>query len=62
MLNVNNEDQEREKRELEEQEKEQALHMKTRSDMIIKMFSEKVSPGVYDAAAKKEGFGVWKEE
>jgi hypothetical protein len=30
--------------------------------MMVKYFSEKVAPGVHDAAAKKEGFGVWKEE
>jgi hypothetical protein len=37
-------------------------HAKTRSDMIMKYFSEKVSPGVHDVAAKKEGFGEWKEQ
>jgi hypothetical protein len=39
-----------------------ALHNKSRSDMIIKLFSEKVSPGIHDLGAKKEGFGMWKED
>jgi hypothetical protein len=29
--------------------------------MMLKYFSEKVSPAVHDKAAKKEGFGMWKE-
>jgi hypothetical protein len=37
------------------------MHAKTRGSMIMKMFSERISPGIHDAAAKKEGFGVWKE-
>jgi hypothetical protein len=38
------------------------VHIKTRSDMLVKYFSEKVSPAVHDLAAKKEGFGAWKEQ
>jgi hypothetical protein len=30
--------------------------------MLVKYFSEKVAPGVHDVAAKRESFGVWKEE
>jgi hypothetical protein len=30
--------------------------------MILKYFSEKVSPALHDGAAKKEGFGAWKEQ
>jgi hypothetical protein len=33
---------------------EHAVHKKTRGDMLIKYFSEKVNPGVHDVAAKKE--------
>jgi hypothetical protein len=50
------------KRRLEEEAKERALHNKTRGDMVVKLFSEKISPGVHDLAAKKEGFGAWKEQ
>jgi hypothetical protein len=28
----------------------------------VKLFSEKISPTVHDLAAKKEGFGFWKEQ
>jgi hypothetical protein len=28
---------------------------------FLRYFSDKVSPAVHDAGAKKEGFGVWKE-
>jgi hypothetical protein len=51
-----------EEEKLKEEAKEKKLHIKTRGDMVIKLFSEKISPGVHDAAAVKEGFGVWKEE
>jgi hypothetical protein len=40
---------------------ERKLHKSTRSSMMIKYFSEKVGP-VHDRAAKKEGFGAWKED
>jgi hypothetical protein len=30
--------------------------------MMVKYFSEKVSPAVHDGAVRKEGFGVWKEQ
>jgi hypothetical protein len=40
---------------LEEKRREHALHLKTRSDVVIKYFAEKVSPAVHDVAAKKEG-------
>jgi hypothetical protein len=29
---------------------------------MVKYFSEKVSPAVHDAAAKKEAFASWKEQ
>jgi hypothetical protein len=45
----------------EEMKKERLVHAKTRSDMVIKLFAEKISPGIHDIAAKKEGFGAWKE-
>jgi hypothetical protein len=45
-----------------ELENERKMHAKTRSDVIIKYFSEKVSPAVHDSAAKKEAFGMWKQE
>jgi len=48
-------------RKAEEERKERNLHLKTRSDMIVKLFAEKVNPGLHDSAAKKEGYGVWKE-
>jgi hypothetical protein len=51
-----------ERRRLEQHAKERKLHQKTRSDLIVKYFSEKVAPGVHHVAAKKEGFGVWKED
>jgi hypothetical protein len=41
---------------LEDRKKERAIHKKTRSAMMIKLFSEKISPGVHDDAARKEGF------
>jgi hypothetical protein len=50
------------RRRRQEDAKEREVHTKTRSDMIVKMFSEKISPGVHDIAAKKEAFGVWQEE
>jgi hypothetical protein len=46
----------------EEQALEHDKHIEHRRGMLIKYFSEKVSPGVYDVAAKKEGFGVWNEQ
>jgi aconitase B len=46
----------------EEEEKERQVHVESRSDMIMKYFSDRVAPGVHDVAMKKEGFGVWKEE
>jgi hypothetical protein len=30
--------------------------------MIVKLFSEKISPAVHDASAKREGFQAWKDE
>jgi hypothetical protein len=50
-----------ERRAHEEKIKEQKVHRQTRSDMMIKYFSERVAPGVHDAAMRKEGFGVWRE-
>jgi hypothetical protein len=50
------------KRRAEEHKKERKLHAKTRSDVIVKYFSEKVSPNVYGVAVLKEGFGIWKEQ
>jgi hypothetical protein len=50
------------KRRDEEYEKERQMHAKARSDMVVKLFSEKVSPGIHDVAAKKEAFGVWNEQ
>jgi hypothetical protein len=41
---------------------EMQTHTNTRSGVIAKYFAEKVSPEIYETAAKKEGFGVWKEE
>jgi hypothetical protein len=38
------------------------LHVKTRGDIVLKYFAERVAPGVHDVAAKKEGFGTWKEQ
>jgi hypothetical protein len=38
------------------------VHVKTRQGMMIKYFSDRISPAVHDSAAKKEGFGVWKEQ
>jgi hypothetical protein len=35
---------------------------KTRADIIVKYFAERVNPKIHDAAEKKEGFGMWKEE
>jgi hypothetical protein len=29
--------------------------------MVVKYFSERVSPGINDKASKKEGFGFWKD-
>jgi hypothetical protein len=40
---------------------ERKLHLKTRSDILVKYFSEKVSPGIHDVSSKKESFGIWKE-
>jgi hypothetical protein len=47
---------------LEAQDRARELHSKTRSNMMIKYFSERVAPGVQDVTMKKEGFGVWKEK
>jgi hypothetical protein len=52
---------EQERMRREQLRKEHVVHAKTRSDMMVKYFAEKVSPGVHDVAAKKEGLGVWKE-
>jgi hypothetical protein len=41
---------------------EQKLHNKSRSDSIIKVFSEKISPEVHHKAVVKGGFGFWKED
>jgi hypothetical protein len=41
--------------------KARELHTKVRSDMMVKYFSEKVAPTIHDIAAKKEGFGEWKQ-
>ena len=49
-------------RKQEEEAIERKLHGKTRSASMLKYFSERVSPGVHDGAAKKEGFGEWKEQ
>jgi len=49
-------------RRLEEAALERKIHSKTRGDLVIKMFSEKISPAVHDLAAKKEAWGVWKED
>jgi hypothetical protein len=38
------------------------VHKKTRGDMLVKYFAEKVNPGMHDLAAKKEAFGAWNEE
>jgi hypothetical protein len=38
------------------------IETKSRSDMIVKYFSEKVSPAVHDVASKKEAFGDWKAD
>jgi hypothetical protein len=46
----------------EEAVKAHEVRIKTRSDMIVKYFSERVSPALHDTAAKKEVFGVWNEE
>jgi hypothetical protein len=54
-------EEEDKKRRKEEFQKERQIHTQTRSDMIIKLFAEKISPGVYEVAARKEGFGIWKE-
>jgi hypothetical protein len=35
--------------------------VKTRADMLVKYFSERISPAVHDKASLKEGVGVWKE-
>jgi hypothetical protein len=45
---------------------ERELHAKTQNEThaktLMKCFSEKLAPGIYDSAAKKEAFGLWKEE
>jgi hypothetical protein len=46
----------------EEHRKTHQVHVKTRGDMLVKYFSEKVSPAVHDKAAKQEGFASWTEE
>jgi hypothetical protein len=42
--------------------REHAVHKKTRGDMLVKYFSDRVSPAVHDVAAKKEAFGAWNEQ
>jgi hypothetical protein len=59
MFQMNLQEEEAWRREAETRERES--HSQTRSDLIVKYFSERVSPGIHDAAAKKEGFGIWKE-
>jgi len=51
-----------EARRAEQRAKEKKLHNKTRSDMMVKLFSEKISPAVHDLACKKEGWGIMKEQ
>jgi hypothetical protein len=41
----------------EEHTKRHAVHAKTRGDIIVKYFSDCVSPQLHDSAAKKEAFG-----
>jgi hypothetical protein len=41
---------------------ERKTHNEARSDMMIKLFSEKISPAIHDVAAQKEAFGVWREQ
>jgi hypothetical protein len=47
---------------LEAERKERELHTKARSQVIVKYFSEKVSPAIHGAAAVQEAFTIWKEE
>jgi hypothetical protein len=61
LLNKSTIQQTEQARQLEQERREREIHTKTRSDMLIKYFSEKVAPGVHDVAMKKEAFGVWKE-
>jgi hypothetical protein len=42
--------------------REREVFVKTRSDMMVKYFAEKISPAVHDKAMANEGFGIWKEE
>jgi hypothetical protein len=51
-----------EQRKKVEAEKERKVHAKTRSDMIVKYFSESIGGKVHDTAAKKEAYGTWKEQ
>jgi hypothetical protein len=58
----NREEEKRREEENETRRKERLVRVKTRSDFMIKYFSEKVSPAVHDKAAKMSCWGVWKEE
>jgi hypothetical protein len=37
------------------------LRVKTRGDMLVKYFSDKVAPAIHDIALQKEAFSSWKE-
>ena len=41
--------------------KEKKLHAKTRGDMMVKYFSERVAPGLNDVAERKDALAMWKE-
>jgi hypothetical protein len=46
----------------EEATEERKVHTKTRSDLIVKYFSERAGPAIHDAPAQTQGFGIWKEQ
>jgi hypothetical protein len=52
---------EEERRWKQEAQAEKQLHIKTRSNILLKYFSEKVNPGLYEITGKKESWGIWRE-
>jgi hypothetical protein len=64
------EEEEETKREMEAQleaaklkdKEERERHAEIRSELLIKYFSEKVSPALHETAARKAGFDEWKEQ
>jgi hypothetical protein len=63
LTNDHSENLKTEYKELENAQREKyVVHNKTRSDLLVRYFGDKVAPGVHDVAMRKEAWGEWKEQ